>query len=194
MKFSDLFLLPNLLTLLRVFLIAPSIYFLHNKLFLATFLCVTFMLLTDLFDGLLARKLKQVSLLGSILDPIADKLVVISLFTYLFLLEKIPLFYFVIILLRDISQLSVIPVLLFWKKIIFKVKPKLIPKIGTALNFILIAQVGLEIFYEGLQKDPVFLGVFNLLLGISSTTEVYILVTFLPRYYQIYHGKHDTFE
>lgn len=194
MKFSDLFLLPNVLTILRILFIVPSIYFLDKKLFTETFVCMAFMLFTDLFDGRLARKLNQVSLLGSILDPIADKLVVISLFLYLFYIEKVPVFYFFLVIIRDVSQLSVIPVLLFWKKIIFKVKPKFIPKLGTALNFIILAQISLSIFYEEFTKNDVFMWTLYVLLGISSLIEVYILVTFFPRYYQIYHGEHDTFE
>lgn len=194
MKFSDLLLLPNVLTILRILFIVPSIYFLHNKFFFETIFCITFMLLTDLFDGRLARKLNQVSLLGSILDPIADKLVVISMFTYLFLSEKVPLFYYVLILVRDVSQLSVIPVLLFWKKIIFKVKPKLIPKWGTALNFIILGLLGLTGFYEFLLQERFFMWLVYILILSSSLIEIYILITFFPRYYQIYLGRHDTFE
>lgn len=194
MRFSDLILLPNVLTVLRMVLIIPSIYFLNKKFLLETIFCISVMLFTDLLDGKLARNLNQATLLGSILDPIADKLVVISMFSYLFFLGKVPIFYYILVLVRDISQLSVIPVLFFWKKIIFKVKPKLIPKWGTALNFIILGLLCLTHFYEKLLEEHLFIVLIYILIGISSLIEIYILLTFFPRYYQIYHGTHDTFE
>lgn len=192
---KDLLLIPNILTSLRILLIFPSIYTLYTKqIWLATIL-ITIVFITDFFDGYLARKLNQTSFLGAILDPVADKFVVLSFYTYLFWGEdKVPLIYYSLILTRDIAQLSSIPVLLFWKKIRFQVKPKLIPKWGTALNFIILAIIALQYFWQNISTFVVYIWGLNLILIISGMIEIYILVTFVPRFYEIYTGKHDTFE
>jgi CDP-diacylglycerol--glycerol-3-phosphate 3-phosphatidyltransferase len=187
-------LLPNLLTLSRIFLIFPALVLIEKEIYNFASLIILILFLTDFFDGQLARKLNQVTQVGSILDPIADKLVVISFFTYFYLHDKVPLVYFLIVMVRDISQLSVIPVLIFWKKILFKVKPKLIPKIGTALNFIIFFLIFLSLIVRELLEKELYNFLMDFLFWTSGAIEVYILVTFFPRYYKIYTGKHDTFE
>ncbi len=191
---KDLLLLPNLLTLSRIFLIFPALVLIEKEIYNFASLVILILFLTDFFDGKLARKLSQVTQVGSILDPIADKLVVISFFTYFYLHDKVPLVYYLIVMVRDISQLSVIPVLIFWKKILFKVKPKLIPKIGTALNFIILFLIFLSLIVRELLEKELYNFLMHFLFWTSGAIEVYILVTFFPRYYKIYTGKHDTFE
>ncbi len=73
-KLPDLFTIPNFLTYLRFILIAPFMYFFLNEEFVAAAICIGISGLTDCFDGMLARRLNQVTSLGKILDPIADKL------------------------------------------------------------------------------------------------------------------------
>ena len=70
--------LPNLLTLLRLVLIVPFCYFVtagiqYDVIALTLFVIAAF---TDWFDGYFARRFKQVSEAGKLLDPLADKLLV----------------------------------------------------------------------------------------------------------------------
>ncbi|MDR1057750.1 MAG: CDP-diacylglycerol--glycerol-3-phosphate 3-phosphatidyltransferase [Coxiellaceae bacterium] len=71
--------IPNLLTLIRIFLIPAIVlaFYLPGKFghVLATFIFAV-AALTDLFDGLLARNLNQTTRFGAFLDPVADKLIV----------------------------------------------------------------------------------------------------------------------
>lgn len=200
---KQILLVPNLLTLSRMILIFPSIYFLEKSEFLIAAILVAILLLTDFFDGFLARKLNQTSYLGAILDPVADKMVVILFFTHLILVNSTSPLYYGLVLTRDILQLSVIPILLLWKKIEFKVKPSRIAKLGTALNFIILALYEMNFvvaktpeWYARFLDELQTLNVFTLfpLLLISACIEVYILFTFIPRFIQIYKGTHDTFE
>lgn len=200
---KQLFLVPNLLTLSRIFLIFPSIYLLEKSEFALAIVCIIILLLTDFFDGYFARKLNQTSSLGAILDPVADKLVVIAFFTHLLLADSVAPFYAYLVFARDILQLASIPILLVWKKIEFKVKPNKIAKLGTALNFIIL---GLYEFNFILSKIPPLLQLYGYrieqlnqfvlapLLLISIVVEFYILFTFIPRFLKIYKGTHDTFE
>ena len=79
-KFStkDLFTIPNIICYIRIILIPVfcSLYLTaHTKSeFLIATAVVVFSSLTDLFDGLIARKFNQVTELGKVLDPVADKL------------------------------------------------------------------------------------------------------------------------
>ena len=83
-KMSDIFLVPNLITILRFFLIAPMIITYKNGL-QTYFLSILFIsLLTDFLDGIAARILNQKSELGKTLDPIADG---ITLFAFIILLN-----------------------------------------------------------------------------------------------------------
>jgi cardiolipin synthase len=73
--------LPNLLTLLRIALIPIVIIaFFHDSPFNRWLAAIVFFLacLTDFFDGYLARLWAQTSRMGQFLDPIADKLLVVS--------------------------------------------------------------------------------------------------------------------
>ena len=62
--------------------------------------------LSDGLDGLLARKLHQQTLLGQYLDPIADKLLMSTMFLVLSILHKIPWKYTVLVLSRDVCILA----------------------------------------------------------------------------------------
>ena len=66
---------------------------------------------SDGLDGLLARTLHQQTLLGQYLDPIADKLLLSTMFLVLSILHKIPWKYTVVVFSRDISILAASTVL-----------------------------------------------------------------------------------
>ena len=187
--------LPNLLTLSRILLIPAVLVLIHQRSFATGFALAGWVFLTDFLDGRLARKLGVVTQAGMILDPVADKLVALAMFGYLFAVGGVPGWYVLLIFVRDLAQLASIPVLLWWKKIAFKVAPKRIPKWGTALNFGILGYGFVRLWLEdlghtGFPYDSVILPV----LLVSGAIELYILVTYLPRFVQIYRGTHDTFE
>jgi cardiolipin synthase (CMP-forming) len=66
---------------------------------------------SDGLDGLLARTLHQQTLLGQYLDPIADKLLLSTMFLVLSILHKIPWKYTVVVFSRDVSILAASAVL-----------------------------------------------------------------------------------
>lgn len=102
---------PNLLTLLRIclapFLVAAILqgeYLLSFVLFLAAGI-------TDALDGFLARLLKQRSMLGQYLDPVADKLLLSTLFLVLMHKKLIPVTVTVLVFGRDVGILLVAAIL-----------------------------------------------------------------------------------
>lgn len=99
--------LPNALTLARIFLVPFVVVVLltkqmHNWAFWGTalFLAAAF---TDLLDGYLARRRKQVTTLGRLLDPIADKLLISSALISLVQLRIAPAWMVVIIIGREFA-------------------------------------------------------------------------------------------
>lgn len=65
---------PNALSALRILLIVPFvIFFMHNQILLAAAMIILSGL-SDMFDGMIARKFNQFTQLGQMLDPFADKL------------------------------------------------------------------------------------------------------------------------
>ncbi|MCZ8343450.1 MAG: CDP-alcohol phosphatidyltransferase family protein [Leptospira sp.] len=189
---KNYFSVPNLITSSRVLLLPLAIYLLNLRVLNLSILVLFWIFLSDFFDGYLARKWNQTSTFGSILDPIADKLVVLSLLGFLFLKGFCPFWYISIVILRNLSQLTVVPVLIWWKQILFFVKPKFLPKLATALGFLNLAILGILFFRED-SKSLENIGL-TLLLSISAVLEVQILFSFWPRMIQIYQKKHDTFE
>lgn len=93
--------IPNILTLLRIALIPFFVWqiFVGNHFIAGLILFVSS--LTDLLDGLLARKFNWVSDLGKVLDPIADKLTQTAVSVMLIVVLRQYWYFFLIIILKD---------------------------------------------------------------------------------------------
>jgi cardiolipin synthase len=105
MKFSQLLTAPNQLTLLRMLFLPFIVDSLVDGHYLLALVLFVLAGLSDGLDGLLARRLHQQTLLGQYLDPIADKLLLSTLFMVLSILHKIPWKYTVMVFSRDIAIL-----------------------------------------------------------------------------------------
>ncbi|MGB9772520.1 MAG: CDP-alcohol phosphatidyltransferase family protein [Bacteroidota bacterium] len=94
----------NLLSLLRLLLVLPIVLLLFStnpERRIVALLLMVIAGLTDSLDGLFARTLNQVTELGKILDPFADKVAIGSVGITLFLLGELPLWYVALIVGRD---------------------------------------------------------------------------------------------
>jgi CDP-diacylglycerol--glycerol-3-phosphate 3-phosphatidyltransferase len=108
--------LPNLLTLVRIFLVPLLVAALVQQNFRLTwgdqvlvandfFALIVFLAaaLTDLLDGYLARRWKQVTTVGTLLDPIADKLLVSAALISLVQIRLLPGWLVVLIISREFA-------------------------------------------------------------------------------------------
>ncbi|MCR4924896.1 MAG: CDP-alcohol phosphatidyltransferase family protein [Clostridiales bacterium] len=77
--------IPNLLSLIRIVLIPVFAVLFYNGFYLWAVIVLAISGLTDFFDGKIARRFNQVSDLGKILDPVADKLTQVTIAIILFL-------------------------------------------------------------------------------------------------------------
>jgi len=106
MNRNQIFNASNLLSFVRLLLIIPAWFAFENfnELFFRYSVAVIGIIaaITDILDGYLARKLNQITEFGKIIDPLADKVLIIFVITNLFLLNEIPDYYFYIIVARDV--------------------------------------------------------------------------------------------
>ena len=105
-QFDKIFTTSNFISFLRVFLVIPFIIVIpdldqgNNRMWAIILIAIGY--ISDLLDGYIARKLNEVSELGKIIDPLADKICVIAVVILLYLSNEISSFYLVVILLRDV--------------------------------------------------------------------------------------------
>ncbi|MBV9573187.1 MAG: CDP-alcohol phosphatidyltransferase family protein [Acidobacteriales bacterium] len=111
MKLSQLLSAPNQLTLLRMMFLPFIVIKLVEGHYRSALILFVLAGLSDGLDGLLARTLKQQTILGQYLDPIADKLLLSTMFLVLSIMHSIPWKFTVLVFSRDISILSASTVL-----------------------------------------------------------------------------------
>ncbi|MDD5492163.1 MAG: CDP-alcohol phosphatidyltransferase family protein, partial [bacterium] len=105
--------LANKLTILRILLTPIFIILLFNPAWIITLsngkelntiaiIIFVFAIFTDYLDGLVARKKKMLTPLGTFLDPAADKLLLVTTFITLAIRNVIPLWVMIIVISRDV--------------------------------------------------------------------------------------------
>jgi CDP-diacylglycerol--glycerol-3-phosphate 3-phosphatidyltransferase len=100
---------PNRLTLLRMFAVPAVVYFLTWRTFQGDIIaCVIFSLaaITDWFDGYLARAYQSVTIFGKLMDPLADKFLVVSTLIMLQELGRIHPFLVMVLICREMGITS----------------------------------------------------------------------------------------
>lgn len=126
--------LPNFLTLIRILTIPFFLVYLSYHRYGEALIIFVIGGLTDFLDGLVARLMDKQTALGAYLDPIADKLMVITSFVMLGLSDGIPMWLAVIVVSRDILILLGYGIIHFLVEERLQVKPTVIGKLSTALQ------------------------------------------------------------
>lgn len=94
--------LPNALCVLRMLLVVPVAWLLIQGEYQPTLWLFGFAAATDGLDGFLAKRFGWISELGKILDPLADKILLVGVFTTLAALGKVPLWLAATAVARDV--------------------------------------------------------------------------------------------
>ena len=103
--------LPNLLSLLRLALVPVFLVLIITGHSISAFLVLAVASFTDWLDGFLARKLNQVTRIGALLDPAADRLYIFATLIGLAVTGAIPAWLPVVVISRDVLLAFTIPVL-----------------------------------------------------------------------------------
>ncbi len=123
--------IPNIISSIRIKLVGiAAILLFSNNRTIATIIYLI-AILTDFLDGYLARKLNQVSELGKILDPLADKLLIGSIMLVLYLQTQMPLWY--LLVFAGCSLYNVLGALLIRKRITFVLPSVMVGKVAAVL-------------------------------------------------------------
>ena len=131
---------PNLITTMRLILAPIFIIYLINDQLLSALVVFVIAGVSDGLDGLVARIFDQKSKLGAYLDPLADKLLLVAAFVVLSVRGFLPPWLTVLVISRDVMILLGVLVL-FLNRLEFKIKPTIVSKITTCLQFVTVIAV-----------------------------------------------------
>lgn len=154
---SRLVSIPNLITLMRAILVPVVFWLLLSGYIQAAFLVFVVAGVSDAVDGLLARRFNWQTELGAYMDPLADKLLIVSIFVALGVRGDLPSWLVVAVVSRDVLILLAIIVSWLMDKPI-KIEPLNVSKATTVAQLALAALVladegfvlGLGIYREAL--------------------------------------------
>lgn len=126
--------------------------------------------ITDILDGYIARIKGQVSQLGTILDPVADKFIVITSFILMTINGIIPKWLTIIVISRDAIVITGV-IILYFVINQMRVEPSLLGKTSNILQYLLIGLALLTINMTGKPNIPdiyfIMVAVFTALSGIQ---------------------------
>lgn len=183
---------PNVITIFRIILIPVFVVLLLQKQNIFAFLIFIIACISDGIDGFIARQFNQESRLGAILDPIADRGLLICGSITLCVLGRLPLWILILVIARDLTFLLGGGYLL--KKYNIRIKVIWLGKIATTCFYIGFAMLvliwpfgfGIGLFdvswLPGFGSDIHLLGIWPVYLGILLnvfTTTYYIKEAFV---------------
>ena len=160
--------IPNALTLARLVLIAPFLVFIYQHAYVNAFYTFILAGFTDGLDGWLARMFQWQSPFGSFVDPVADKLLIVSSFVSLAIIGRIPWWLVILVFLRDIT-ISI--AVLGWRWLIEQepdFKPSYLSKINTVLQLALVTLCLFELAFAHIGGR--FLGIVTVLTTITTVS------------------------
>ncbi len=162
--------IPNLITVSRLALLPVAIYLAVGK---GNFILATILLAviasTDFLDGYLARHLNQVSELGKIMDPSADRVVIVAIAVVAIAEGWFPLLLGVIILVREIFISAVSSYL--YKSRRYRLDVIWLGKAGT---FLLLAGLPAILLGEQLHPDLHLFHAVGVALALAGTLLLYL--------------------
>jgi len=129
--------LPNYITLFRVILIPFFINLMIYGYYREALLVFVVAGITDALDGMIARLMGKKTELGAFLDPMADKLLILSAFLTLVLLGKLPVWLVIIVVSRD-AILAMGGLIIYVMTHTLKLQPSLIGKLTTLMQLTVV--------------------------------------------------------
>lgn len=127
--------IPNALTILRFLLIPFIIVFIVQDKYIEAFAFLTLSGITDVLDGIIARKFNFITNFGKLIDPLADKATQISILVTLALKNIIPIWFLVIVFIKEFVMVAGAS-FLYGKELV--VSSKWYGKLATVLFYLAI--------------------------------------------------------
>jgi cardiolipin synthase len=168
---------PNFLTLIRILTIPFFLVYLSYHRYLEALIIFVVGGVTDFLDGLTARLMHQQTALGAYLDPIADKLLVITSFIMLGLIDGIPEWLAIVVVSRDILILIGYGIIYLLVEERLPVKPSRLGKCSTLLQLLTLG-VALVLLHDETILDR---RLWNLLIGLTAAATIMSGLQYLYR-------------
>lgn len=146
--------LPNILSLLRLLAVPVAVWLMLAAEFEWAFWLFVTAGATDALDGFLAKRFGWESELGSYLDPLADKALLVSVFLVLGFTGHLPTWLTILVIFRDLLIVggAVVVMAIAGE---FKAEPMLVSKLNTTLQIVLaagvLAELGLGLNFDMLR-------------------------------------------
>jgi cardiolipin synthase len=132
--------IPNLITLARIILVPVVVWAIASGQIHLAFLLFMAAAISDAVDGFLAKRFGMTSALGAYLDPLADKVLIVSIYVTLGITGVIPLWIVILVVSRDFMIVGA--VLLSWLvDRPLAIKPHFVSKLNTAAQIVFAALV-----------------------------------------------------
>ena len=132
--------LPNLITIARILMVPLAVWLLINQQMALAFGVFILAGISDAVDGWLAKRFHMKTELGAHLDPLADKLLLISLFVTLAVMGRVPSWLAILVVSRDV--LIVGGVVLAWiLERPMRMRPRYVSKVNTAAQIVFVGAV-----------------------------------------------------
>ena len=128
--------LPNLITIGRILLVPLTVWLIVTDEFLAAFIAFIIAGISDGVDGFIARRFKLHTELGRYLDPLADKLLLVSIFVTLGFQQHLPAWLVILVVSRDVMIIGAIMLSWLMDRPI-TVKPLMVSKANTLAQILL---------------------------------------------------------
>ncbi len=147
--------IPNLLTLLRLFMVPFFLAASFERMYTVAFVLFVTAAATDILDGMIARRFNQRSRLGALLDPAADKTIMVSGYLFFTFAPNLPVvtmprWLTFVVLIRDFSILMV-AYLLYTRVRVKRFPPSIAGKTSTVLQAVTLGTtIGVNAFVPSL--------------------------------------------
>jgi cardiolipin synthase len=132
--------IPNIITIARLICVPVIIYAMLLGALDVAFLLFLAAGISDGVDGFIARRYNQRSKLGAYIDPVADKLLLVSTFIMLGFIEALPLWLIITVVSRDVLIIAAV-VLSSLTHNPVEMKPIFVSKANTAMQVVLLVVV-----------------------------------------------------
>lgn len=144
--------IPNILTVLRFFLIPFIIYFIVIDEYMLAFLFLTISGLTDILDGWIARKFNFITNFGKLIDPLADKATQLAVLLTITFKGVIPFWIILIVALKEATMIAGAS-FLYGKELV--VSSKWFGKLSTVLFYIAIVCSFIITHWNNMAANPI---------------------------------------
>ncbi len=159
--------IPNAITIVRIALVVPAAWLLLHQAYVEALLVFALAGVSDGLDGYLAKRYGWHTRVGSILDPLADKLLLVTAYVVLSWLEHLPMWLVLAVIGRDVVLVGG-ALAYHWLIGRFDMAPTLISKLNTVAQIVLAFAV---MYSLGVQALPV--GLLEALVWLVLTTTVW---------------------